>query len=166
MTYFKVMTNSNNKFAIRETTAADLEEILLHRRLMFRDMGQTDEAELDAMVATSRPCVKRYLDDRSYRGWFAMTAEGRVAAGAGLIVMPAVSRPQHAEQTERPYFLNVYTYAEFRRQGLARKLTEECIAWCREQGYAYMWLHASQYGRPLYESMGFEVTNEMVLQLK
>lgn len=160
------MANPNNNFAIRETTAADLEEILLHRRLMFRDMGHADEAELDAMVARSRPCVKRYLADGSYRGWFAVTTDGRVAAGAGLIVMPSLSRPQCPEQTERPYFLNVYTHAEFREQGLARRLTEKCIAWCREQGFTYMWLHASQYGRPLYESMGFETTNEMAPRLR
>jgi hypothetical protein len=39
------------------------------------------------------------------------------------------------------------------------------IAWCREQGYKTVALHASDEGRPLYESLGFQPTNEMRLHL-
>ena len=43
----------------------------------------------------------------------------------------------------------------------------ECIiAWCREQGFATLYLHASDAGRPLYEQLGFEPTNEMRLELR
>jgi len=40
------------------------------------------------------------------------------------------------------------------------------IDWCREQGLAMVYLHATEDGRPLYESMGFEPTTEMRLKLK
>lgn len=151
-------------FSIRETSAGDLEEILHHRRMMFYDMGYEDKSVLDRVVQSSRAPIRRYLADGSYRGWFAMS-EGRVAAGVGLIITELVSGPLSPEQTNRPYLLNVYTEPEFRTQGLARLLTLKAIEWCRGQGYKILWLHASKYGKPLYDSLGFEDTNEMKLML-
>jgi GNAT superfamily N-acetyltransferase len=147
---------------IRETNAQDLEEILQHRRLMFLDMGHP-EAVLDVIVESCRPHIQRYLAEGSYRGWFAVTDGGRVAAGVGLLITPLVSGPLAPENVNRAYLLNVYTYSEFRKRGLARELTQKAIDYCRAEGFKVLWLHASKYGRPLYESMGFEATNEMKL---
>jgi GNAT superfamily N-acetyltransferase len=61
--------------------------------------------------------------------------------------------------------LNMFTEPTFRRRGLARMLMQTMIAWCREQGYKTVALHASDEGRPLYESLGFQPTNEMRLHL-
>ena len=60
----------------------------------------------------------------------------------------------------------MYTEPDFRRQGLARRVLETMLAWCREQEIVRVYLHASDEGRPLYESLGFEATNEMKLMLK
>jgi hypothetical protein len=38
--------------------------------------------------------------------------------------------------------------------------------WLKEQGFGSVVLHASDEGRPLYESLGFQPTNEMRLSLK
>ncbi|HEX4664738.1 MAG TPA: GNAT family N-acetyltransferase [Terriglobales bacterium] len=151
---------------IRETRPEDLEEILAHRRLMFHDMGHCDEAVLEAVVGSSRSPMQKYLADGSYRGWFAIAQDGRVAAGAGLMIMPLVSGPLSPDQINRPYLLNVYTYPEFRNRGLARMLTNKAIDWCRTHGFKVLWLHASHLGRPLYESLGFEASNEMKLIIK
>jgi hypothetical protein len=40
------------------------------------------------------------------------------------------------------------------------------IKWCRAEGFGSVSLHASPFGRPLYEQMGFLPTNEMRLFLK
>jgi GNAT superfamily N-acetyltransferase len=153
---------SASEINIRETNADDLEEILYHRRQMFLDMGHEDEV-LDAVVRSSRPYLKRYLAEGSYRGWFAIAPDGRIAAGVGLLITPLVSGPLAPENAHRAYLLNVYTYPEFRKRGLARELTQKAIDYCRTEGFKVLWLHASKYGRPLYESMGFEATNEMKL---
>jgi hypothetical protein len=39
------------------------------------------------------------------------------------------------------------------------------IAWCRENGFTSVGLHASEEGRPLYEQLSFQPTNEMRLNL-
>ena len=43
---------------------------------------------------------------------------------------------------------------------------QEMIEWCRCEGYGSVSLHASEWGRPLYESIGFKPTNEMSLEMR
>ncbi len=47
-----------------------------------------------------------------------------------------------------------------------RSVAVVLLAWCREQGFGSVSLHASEAGRLLYETMGFEPTNEMRLRLR
>lgn len=150
---------------IRETTPRDLEEILSHRRGMFADMGNSSDSVLDAVVKNSRPFLERCLHDGTYLGWLAIV-DGSVAAGVGLLVTPWVAGPLSPDQTYRAYLLNVYTQPKFRKRGLARVLTQKAIDWCREHHFPVLWLHASDFGRPLYESLGFEPTNEMKLMIE
>jgi len=147
---------------IRRATQGDLDEIMLHRTGMFRDMGFTDASELAAMEATSRRFIERALQDGSYLGWLA-EENGKVAAGAGLIVHSWPSHPVAPHQTQRAYILNVYTHPQYRRRSFARRLMEEVLTWCKANGFKTIWLHASEFGRPLYDSMGFTPTNEMKL---
>jgi GNAT superfamily N-acetyltransferase len=151
------------KLGVRFVTSDDLEEILIHRRRMFEDMGHTDQRILDSIVCSSRPVLKEFLQSGSYVGWFAVTHDNRVAAGAGLLISPSLAGPLAPERAERVYLWNVYTYPEFRRRGLARMLTQTAINYCQQHGHKVLWLHASQYGRPVYESLGFQSTNEMKL---
>ena len=147
---------------IREATLDDAPEILRHRRLMFRDMGFMDERALDAMQASSEPYILASMKDGSYRGWLAIAPGGRVMGGGGVLLHRWVTHPINPNP-RRAYILNVYVYEGSRRRGVARRLMEHIVAWCRTQGFATLWLHASDEGRPLYESMGFVATNEMRL---
>jgi GNAT superfamily N-acetyltransferase len=61
--------------------------------------------------------------------------------------------------------VNVYVEPGYRRQGLARRLMADILAWGREQGIERVSLHASSMGRPLYESLGFAPSNEFVIYL-
>ncbi len=150
---------------IRAATPQDLETILCHRRAMFEEMGSGDAHSLDVTIEESRSYLAAALGDGSYRGWLAQTAEGRVVAGAGVGLIGWPPRPSDP-QPRRPTIFNVYTEPEFRRRGLARRLMRVMIAWCRQEGFRVVYLHASEEGRPLYASLGFAPTNEMRLHLK
>ncbi len=149
---------------LREATVADLPAIIRHRRGMFREMGFSDEVALDSMEATSSAFITAGLEDGSYRGWL-IEAEGRVVAGGGLVVVGFPSAP-HDPNPRRAWILNMYTEPEYRGQGFARGIVEAMVGWCREQGFGWVSLHASDAGRHLYETLGFEPTNEMRLLLR
>ena len=149
---------------MREATPADLDVVMHHRRRMFADMGNRDSTALDAMEASSRPIFARGLADGTYRGWLAVDASGRAVAGGGIICLPYHSSPRDPDP-RRSWIVNMYTEPDYRRQGLARRLMEAMVAWCRGQRMANVYLHASEEGRPLYESLGFRSSNEMRLAL-
>jgi GNAT superfamily N-acetyltransferase len=149
---------------VRQASVADVDVIIEHRRKMFADMGAGDERARGVMVAAARPFVEASLRDGSYRAWLVEVGD-RVVAGGGIAIVgfqptPADPKPRRA------WVLNMYTEPAFRRQGLARLVLETIVAWCREEGFERVYLHASDDGRPLYESLGFEPTSEMKLVLR
>ena len=152
------------QFEIREATPDDIKIVMHHRRSMFFDMGYRDEAALAAMEATSEPFFLKGLSTGSYHGWFVVEASGRVIAGGGIIILDYHSSP-FDPLAKRPIIVNMYTEPEYRRRGLAKKLMKIMIDWCKKEGFGTVLLHASDEGRPLYESLGFEPTNEMRLKL-
>jgi GNAT superfamily N-acetyltransferase len=127
------------------------------RRAMFFDMGYRDG--LDTMVEAFVPWVIEKMRAGEYLGWFAVAEDGAIAAGAGLWLMDWP--PHMIGPGSRGNILNVYTEPGYRRQGLARRLTETAIDWCRAYGIGTVILYASEEGRELYRSLGFERTNEM-----
>jgi GNAT superfamily N-acetyltransferase len=149
---------------IRPATPADLPEILRHRRGMYESMGYTNAGALSAMLSTCEPYLASTLANGSFRCWLA--EEGpRIAGGGAILINPWPSHPYDLE-CRRATILNVYVYPRFRRQGIARRLMQTMVDWCREQQFAVVYLHASDEGRPLYEKMGFEPTTEMRLKLR
>ena len=140
----------------------DLDAAVHHRRAMFRDMGYTDELALDGMSARFRPWLRRKMEAGEYLAWFALAPDASIAAGLGLWLM---DWPPHlvGAGSVRGNILNVYTEPEHRRQGLARGLMQVALDWCAANRVDVVILHASEEGRALYESLGFEATNEMRL---
>jgi GNAT superfamily N-acetyltransferase len=155
-------------FLIRAGTLADAETVVAHRRAMFLDMGYPDDHALRGMIERFRPWLLAKMQAGEYLAWFAVIQGDRdqaVAAGLGVWLM---DWPPHmlGPGRWRPNILNVYTRPESRRQGLARKLVEHALAWCRANHLSTVILHASDAGRPLYQSMGFQPTSEMRMLLK
>ena len=149
---------------IRAALLADIPEILRQRRRMYEDIHHTDSLVLDAVVSLSSAYLNTAIADGSFRAWLA--AEGdRVVAGGAVIISPWPAHPYDLE-CRRATILNVYTDPEYRRRGIARKLMQTIIAWCQREGFARVTLHASDEGRHLYESIGFEPSNEMRLNLR
>jgi GNAT superfamily N-acetyltransferase len=151
-------------YRIRPATPQDLETALYHRRRMFEDMGCTDQQSLDAMLLSSTPLLRRGLTDGTYRGWLVEAPGEGVVAGGGVIILEYQSHPRDP-RPQRAWVVNMFTEPDHRRRGLARRLMQTMIEWCRAEGMRSLYLHASDDGRPLYEIMGFKPTNEMRLDL-
>jgi len=104
--------------------------------------------------------VSRVDADRSFSG----SSWGLAGCSVSLSsdVVPEIREYERTSTT----VVNVYVQPAYRRNGLARRLMVAILDWCRAQGIERIALHASNMGRPLYESLGFTATNEMVLYLK
>ncbi len=153
------------EFRIRQGTLDDVDTVVAHRRAMFLEMGYDDVAAVDKMCGEFRPWLVRKMQAGEYLVSLAVAANGEIAAGLGVWLM---DWPPHmlGPGRWRANILNVYTRPESRRNGLARKLVEQAIEWCRANQLSTVILHASDAGRPLYESMGFRPSTEMRMILK
>lgn len=142
-----------------------MKHILRHRLAMFEEMGFRDAAVLDKVEVVSREYFIEALRAGRYVSWMAEDSNGEVVGGGGIVVADWPGFPGE-NQAKRAWILNMYTEPEARRSGVARRLMQTMIEWCRRAGYGSVSLHASEVGRPLYESMGFQQTNEMRIELR
>jgi len=152
---------------VRVATLADIVTLGHHRAEMFRDMGQLTEHNERDLTRASESFFRKVVASGEYIAWLAVTtaAPERVVAGAGLWLRPMLPRPTPTGiiQGREALIANVYTEPDWRRRGVARLLMRHVLEYTREHNVPRVLLHASDDGRPLYETLGFEPTNEMKL---
>ena len=132
---------------------------------MFEEMGFDDPSALDRVDECSRRYFSEALCHGACKAWVVEDAHGRVLAGGGLVISAWPGYPGE-NQAKRVWILNMYTEPDARRRGIAKRLVQTMLEWCRKEGFRAVSLHASDAGRPLYASLGFQPTNEMTLELK
>jgi GNAT superfamily N-acetyltransferase len=139
-------------YRIRPATLDDADVMARHRIAMFTAMGvPLDIAELDRAF---RAWLASVMPAGTYRAWLAEAADGSVAAGGGITIIPWPPGPRYAGD-RLAFVYNVYTEPAHRRRGLARLIMETIHAWCRDERIGSMALNASRDGKPLYEAMGY-----------
>jgi GNAT superfamily N-acetyltransferase len=150
-------------YSIRPATVADIPHIVSHREDMFRDMAIA--AEFDAMRTAFASWLGDAIPSGTYRGWLALAANGDVAAGSGLIVIPWPPGPMTMDP-RCGFVFNVYTHPAHRKHGLASQMMDAIHEWCRGEGIERVVLNASTFGQSLYQSLGYVVTNEPMMRLR
>lgn len=126
-------------------------------------MGGDYQRQIDLFENASQQYFQSALQDGSYVGFLGEIG-GNIVAGGGLVTAPWPGSPINFHP-RRAWILNIYVEPAYRRQGFARAVLEALIGWCKENGFQSVALHASEYGRSLYEKLGFRPTNEMRLKL-
>jgi GNAT superfamily N-acetyltransferase len=153
-------------YHIRTCTLDDAAIVARHRVEMFREMGEVPtDALARELLDKSTAALAATLADGTYVGWLAVLDHGKVIAGAGVHIKPQLPRMSHdgarVEVAPVPLVVNVYTERDCRGQGIARALMRAAMKWASTVGSDRVVLHASDAGRPLYVSLGFNPTNEM-----
>lgn len=95
-----------------------------------------------------------------------LAIQGGIAVGCASIsyieIMPTLSHPTG----KRAHLMNVYTRADYRRKGIARKLVRMLIDEAKGKGVTEISLDATDLGKALYKSLGFCMSDEyMVMNL-
>ncbi len=73
-----------------------------------------------------------------------------------ITLMPTFDHPTG----KRAHIMNVYTNADYRRQGIARQMMNMLLDEAKARGVTYVSLDATESGRPLYKTLGFDENKE------
>jgi GNAT superfamily N-acetyltransferase len=152
-------------YRLREATIADIDALARHRTGMFADMGV--EYDVERLDAAFRRWLSTSMPAGVYRAWLVDAGHGALVAGGGITIIPWPPGPQYPGG-RIAFVYNVYTEPGWRNRGLARAVMEAIHDWCRQADISSVALNASQFGRPMYESMGYQVSPSptMFLALK
>jgi GNAT superfamily N-acetyltransferase len=144
---------------IRQATMADLTLLLEYRRAMVEEMDGADEGSVNRMIRASGPCLRAAIPEDRWHSWISEPG------GCGSVKIIRWVPGQLDPTPRRAWIHSVYVEPSFRRRGIGLQLTQTIIAWCHERGFEWIYLHASDQGRPLYQSLGFVPSSEMRLKL-
>ena len=146
---------------IRPVASHDVEAICSHRERMFAEAGR-DAARIAEMRGPFREWVAPRIASGHYFGFVAESGR-EIVGGVGLLELDWAPHPLHPRQSRRGYVLNVFVEPAHRGAGCARALMRAAQDEFKRRGIAFLALHATAAGRPLYEAMGWSPGNEMTL---
>jgi len=129
---------------------------------MFEEIGNLHERD---MSPDWRARFRRYFERRIAGGearFFVACDGSEIAGTAGAMIADGYPFDVHA--IKRGYIFGVRVAPAHRNKGLATQLTEASVAFLQQAGCKKIRLHASPFGRPVYERLGFTPTNEMELR--
>src|SRR6187399_499309 len=160
-------------YTVRRATIEDVDTLVSHRIRMFEDMGIMSMPGANAvpLEADFRAWLLELLPAGTYVAWVveATSPHGptEIVAGGGATLIPWPPGPFYPGN-RLAFVYNVYTEPAHRGRGLARRVMEAIHEFCRAEGIGSVALNASQFGQPLYETMGYSVTTSpmMVLALE
>jgi GNAT superfamily N-acetyltransferase len=156
---------NGQSFEIRAVSPDDAALIALHRRLMFEELGHSDQVKLHLMENQFRTWVQDKLAYQEYFGWFVIDEANIERAGAGLWIRESIINPNDLSGKEG-YIGNVYTQLGYRRRGFARALMQVVLDWCQAHAITGFFLRPSEEARSLYLTLGFEADNVLYRRLK
>ena len=132
---------------------------------MFESMGFTDLHKLQSTSDVSSKFFLEHMLNNRFYGWVAITKKGRIVSNAGVIIDHHPPGPNNLTG-EIAYIFNLFTYPEFRRQVIARKIMETILKWVKDRELSLATLHVTDDGEKLYKSLGFTSSKEMYLNME
>jgi GNAT superfamily N-acetyltransferase len=147
---------------VRLAEIRDVPDLVALRRRMFESMGtltgddawEAVAAELFARELASGRLVAGLVDDPD---------GGDRAVASGVVMFECRLPAPGRTATTKAYISSMSTEPEWRRQGFARQILDRLVAVCEQRGVHAVELRATDDGRPLYESFGFEADIGMPL---
>ncbi|MBD2774506.1 GNAT family N-acetyltransferase [Iningainema tapete] len=149
---------------IREATVEEDSLIAQHFYQMWRDIGVPDDDINSDWLNITLEFIENARQELSYKGFVAEVDSAVVGSASCQIYLtyPNVLKPQYRQYG---YIWGVYVEPPYRRQGIAKQLTNMAIAHLKAVGCTRVLLNASPAGKPVYDSLGFSASNSMQLDL-
>jgi ribosomal protein S18 acetylase RimI-like enzyme len=150
---------------IKEASSRDYPLIAEH----FYRLWQDNDVSADSIEPNWCNITLQFIDhaerELSYKA-FVVEVDGTVVGSTSCQLFAGLYPNVLAEQYRKyGYIWGVYVEPAYRRQGLAKRLTQKAIAYLKTLGCTRAILHASPSGKPVYTKLGFKESNEMRLDL-
>ncbi len=148
---------------ILEAQAIHLPRIVELKLAMFEEagLGHLLASEFKSLVLADY----QKLYESSEALHFLAIHSGTIVSMAGGFIKSDV--PYRYFHNPRYGFVgDVYTLPTARRQGLTTTLNRFVLDWLKKEGVGMVRLLASDTARPIYEGLGFQATDEMVLTFR
>ena len=140
-------------------TADELGRIVELKLAMFDEAGHRDLLASDAASLVLADYEQLYPGQQAQH--FVARVDGRIVAMAGAFLKADLPF-RYFRSTEYGFIGDVYTVPAWRGQKIATRLNRAALAWLRARGVNMVRLLASKAGRPMYDSLGFSSSDEMV----
>ena len=150
---------------IREATPQEDSLIAKHFYQMWRDNDVPDDAINSDWLDITLKFIAQARQDLFYKA-FVAEADSEVVGSASCQLFAGLY-PNVLKQHYRKYgyIWGVYIEASYRKQGIAKQLTNMAIAHLQAIGCTRVVLNASPSGKPVYARLGFSNSNAMQLDL-
>ena len=141
---------------IRKAKESDI-DLLVKLRLDFLSDNKKDiltPEEENKITGQLREYLPKHIDTNDF---IAVIAEidGKIAANAFMAIFERPANLRSFPTGKTALILNVLTYPEYRRQGIATKILAVLIDEAKKANVSYIELTATPMGRPVYEKLGF-----------
>jgi GNAT superfamily N-acetyltransferase len=143
---------------IRTATVHDIPALVSAWYAMLDECGLLGSGVLDDWRERLAHHFRRQIE-REHARWFIAEDNGAIV-GTALATLSSGS--SNILKDLSAMLAGIYVDPAYRGRGIARRLTEEAIAWCKERGCVRIRLNASAAGRHLYETLGFVPATEMM----
>ena len=149
---------SSEKLLIYQCCNEDLENIVDLRIAILRELGifaPKDEGEIEQMKQKCREYFRPRIANGDVMVWAIKNTNNKIICIGCVTVYQAPPIVLDSNDKEC-YIYGIYTLPQFRKCGLAEQLTRYIVAELKKQGFRYLWLRASKFGRSIYEKIGFQ----------
>jgi len=153
---------SHPDWTVRPAGVGDIPILLEARRGMFADMGEAEAPGREEGEARLTSWYAERIPEGRAGGMVAIGADG-AWIGALSISHDETVPSRHNMSGRHSYLFGLWVRPESRRRGVARSLVAAAVEAARDAGEGGVMLFASEWGRPLYEGMGFEPAPAMRL---
>ena len=157
MRRFYLMQNIN----VRKAIITDIDSLIkLRLDYLQEDYGDNfTPDEISKATIQLREYFNKYLDPAKdyFDEFIAVLAEidDKVAATAFMVITEVPANIRAFPTGKKAVIINVLTYPEYRRQGIATKLLSYLIDEAKKSNISFIELSATRMGKSVYEKLGF-----------
>ena len=145
----------------RKASVNEVETLAQIRIDFLVEANNIDMNEKDVMLKENERFIKNGITDGSFSSWVAEN-DGKIVATSGISFF-TLPPNKKCPTGKVAYIANMFTYQEYRKQGIASKLFALTVEEAINRGCIKIMLNATDMGRPIYEKYGFKDSlNDMV----